>query len=809
MSWHRINIEIIQSRLFDQEYYMRKYPDVKLSGIDPLSHFISFGWQQGRKPNPLFDTVFYQKQYTSDKPINPLFHYITIGWKKGYNPHPLFDTMYYLNSYPDVANSGLNPLTHFLFIGYKLGCRSYPPITDLSVYLQKNPNIFKLGINPHLLLITDTMQRIQDVKKIFFSNNAKPDVSIIIPVYNNWQYTQNCLKGLFLQSSSFTFEVIIINDCSTDETAEQLKSIQGIIYLCNDQNYGFLRSCNLAAKETSGKYICFLNNDTLPLPHWLDELIKPMIEDTDIGMVGSMLLYPDGRLQEAGAMIWNDGTGHNIGRLKNPNLCEYNYRREVDYCSGASIAIPIELWRQLKGFNQMFEPAYYEDTDLAFRVRKAGLKCIYNPFSKIVHFEGISSGTDVNAGVKSYQLVNQNKFFNLWQETLASHSEPQPQEYVTYKKYANHCLLWIDATIPTPDQDSGSLDCFNFLKVIVKNKWAVTFLPFNLSYCGKYTESLQRLGIECIYAPYTLSIDDYLRAKGDRFDIVVLSRVSVAEKVMNLVKRYSPRAKLVFNTVDIHFLREQREAEIKKNSDIMKQAMKTRLTELRMIRSSDMTITISKTEEELIRSMVTDAKLTTIPMIREFSEPKLIPYENRKDICFIGGFGHPPNVDAIQFFLSTIWPLVVKKIPQCHFIIAGSNIPKSILDLAGGSVIIKGFIPDLEELFNTVRLSVAPLRYGAGTKGKIVSSLSYGVPVVATNIAAEGMGLVEGKEILVADNPSDFVRQMVYLYTSESIWTQMSSFGRLYVHSTYSFSAIAPKILKMLSDLVNLKSGRE
>ena len=217
-----------------------------------------------------------------------------------------------------------------------------------------------------------------------------------------------------MNSGECTYEIIIANDCSTDLTIQLGDVVKGINIINNTDNLRFLLNCNNAAKYAKGEYILFLNNDTQVQQNWLQPLVDLMKKDTTIGMVGSKLIYADGYLQEAGGILWDDASAWNYGNRQNPNDSEFNFVHEVDYISGAAIMIRTKLWKEIGGFDERFVPAYCEDSDLAFEVRKHGYKVVYQPKSVVVHFEGISNGTDVTTGQKKYQVENQKKFYRLF-----------------------------------------------------------------------------------------------------------------------------------------------------------------------------------------------------------------------------------------------------------------------------------------------------------------------------------------------------------------------------------------------------------
>lgn len=218
--------------------------------------------------------------------------------------------------------------------------------------------------------------------KLRFIKEGHPMVSIVIPVYNQIHYTYACLASILEHTRDVVYEVIIADDVSTDATAELSKFTENVIICRNETNQGFLRNCNQAAKAARGKYVMFLNNDTQVTEGWLSSLVNLIESDPTIGMVGSKLVYPDGRLQEAGGIIFRDGSGWNYGRLDDPDKPEYNYVKDVDYISGAAILLSSDLWKRIGGFDDRFAPAYCEDSDLAFEVRKAGLRVVYQLYPR-------------------------------------------------------------------------------------------------------------------------------------------------------------------------------------------------------------------------------------------------------------------------------------------------------------------------------------------------------------------------------------------------------------------------------------------
>ncbi|MGC1377555.1 MAG: glycosyltransferase [Anaerolineales bacterium] len=677
-------------------------------------------------------------------------------------------------------------------------------IRKILVWIKTNK--ITVGIKKILAVIKTNREinRLAKQNALLYKNPVleSPTVSIIIPVYNQIEYTLNCLVAIAASQDQAAYEVIVMDDASTDKTQKLLEKIRGIRYIRSANNRGFLVSCNEAAKRANGKYLVFLNNDTRVRALWLDNLLATFSLVPRAGLAGSKLIYPNEKLQEAGGIIWADGTGKNYGRNDDPQNCIYNYVRDADYISGASIMLPKTLWESLGGFDLQYQPAYYEDVDLAFKVRRAGYKVIYQPFSQITHFEGGSNGVDLTSGIKQYQVVNHKKFYATWQSTLASYGLPgETPDYVQRDRLSRAQVLYIDDLTPQPDRNAGAILSECYMTTLRDNGYAVALLThFDARYADHYTQSLQKKGIECIYSPYLASSEDYIEQNGARFDYVIISRASVAAGLIDCVKEFAPQAKVVFNTIDLHFMRLERAAALSKKDDDLESARKIREIELDIIQKSDCTLVVSNVEAKLLSDLLPNAKVRVVPFPADIFEPEN-GYDERNDVVFLGGFMHTPNIDAVLYFANEIWPLVSQKLPGTRFVIAGPDAPQEILDLASDTIVVKGFVEDLGSLFTTAKLSVAPIRYGAGIKGKVLASLGYGVPCIATSVATEGIGLTNGENILVADTPAAFAEAIVRAFTTPESWNLLSRNGLDFIRQNYSRPVISSKLLGVFKEL--------
>jgi GT2 family glycosyltransferase/SAM-dependent methyltransferase len=627
-----------------------------------------------------------------------------------------------------------------------------------------------------------------------FPQQDKPKVTIIIPVFGGAKLTYNCLESILANTGSIAYEVLVIDDKSPDMSARMLSSLPGLRLLRNHKNMGFLKSCNKAAKEARGEYLVLLNNDTLVQPRWLEELVCTLENTPSAGLAGGKLLAPDGTLLEAGGIVWSDASAWNMGRGDDAEKPEYNYLRDADYCSGACIAISKKLWDRLGGFDERYSPAYFEDTDLAFRVREAGLRVLYQPLAKISHMEKMSHGTD---GAEKLMRANREKFAARWETALAAHRPNGENPYEEKERPVKKRVLVIDARTATPDQDSGSLDIYHHFKILLSLGYRPTFAPDNMAHAGRYTEDLQRMGVECLYYPQVRSITAHLKKHGALYNAVIIHRHYVAAAHIDDVRRYCPGAKILYDTVDLHFLREQRRAELEASPVLMEKAMHTRAQELSVAAKADCTIVLNEPEKKLLLRHNPSLEVAVLRPARDIC-PAATPFEDRRDIMFVGGYQHPPNVDAVLYFAKEIFPQIRKLLPGVRLHVLGSKAPEALARLACHDILVPGYVPDMSAFLGNCRLSIAPLRYGAGIKGKIIQSLAHGLPCVATTIACEGMELADGRDILCADSPGAFAATVERLYTDKVLWDKLSREGLDAVRRLYSVEAATAELRKLL-----------
>lgn len=776
--------------LFDPGFYCRTYGTE--NSLEALTHHALRGMDE-TCPNPLFDPVFYRSTYGDVIPsgISALEHYLAHGGLPWFDPSPRFAQRYYLARYPEVEKSGKSALGHFLQIGRGKGYAKMPP----SPCLDPTRGLDRASV-------VDAIRSVGGGRL-----SRPPEVSVVIPVYGELDVTLRCVLSILQSTDETPFEVVVVDDRSPDgsgpELAAALEDLPNIRVILNETNLGFLRSCNSAAATASAPFIYFLNNDTIVLDGWLDELVNTFRDEPQAGLVGAKLIYPDGRLQEAGGVVWSDGSAANYGRLDDPQAPAYNYMRDVDYVSGAAILIRTEAWQKVGGFSDSLAPAYYEDTDVAMKLRAAGWRVLLQPLAVVVHVEGVSSGTDLAAGMKRYQVINRETFLSTWSETLRAYAPPGDLSRAVVDRRSKGRVLFFDAEVPTPDRDSGSITTFYYMRILTRLGYRVTFLAENVQRYGRYGSDLQRFGIEVLATPYVQNAIDYIFSHGAEYDMIVLARAPHGGKILPAVKAAFPNIPVVFDTVDLHHLRMLRQSEQTGDKALLEDAYEMNRIELAAIAAADATLLVSETEASFIREEIGPFAHVVIPLIY----PPYIRssgYSARRDVAFVGGFRHTPNVDAVQYLAGEIWPKV-RELPGMEGVklhIIGSDMPADVRALGTSDILTVGFVKDIESYLEGLRLTVAPLRYGAGVKGKIGNSLRLAVPVVATPLAIEGMHIEDGRHALVAADPTTFAESISRLYCDEALWEQLSTEGKRLAEARFGLEPATERFRLVCNTLI-------
>lgn len=634
---------------------------------------------------------------------------------------------------------------------------------------------------------------------------AAPRVSIIVPAYNQYAHTLVCLSAIAQHTQAVSYEVILADDGSTDATTRIDEAVENLRVVRPAQNLGFLGNCNHAAREARGEILVLLNNDTIVQPGWLDALVGTLDQDARVGLVGAKLLYPDGTLQEAGGILWRDASGCNYGRGQAPERPEFNYLKEVDYVSGACIALRAALWREVGGFDVRFSPAYYEDADLAFSVRALGYRVVYQPRAQVIHLEGQSHGTRLETGIKRHQALNRETFREKWAAVLDADHAAGPASLFTARDRSGErqTVLVIDHYVPMPDRDAGSKMISAYLRLLVQMGYNVKFLGDHFYSEEPYAGELAQLGIEVLGgAWYRDHHRAWLSEHLPYLDHVVLCRPHIASKYIDLFAG-KLRGKLIYVGVDLHYLREERRYAVEGDARHLAAARQWKALELAVMRRADVSLTPSEFEREAIAALVPDKSAVTIPLfVYESNERQGAGFAARADVAFVGGFGHPPNTQGVHWFLDHVWPTLRARL-GCRLLVIGANPPESLLARQGDDVVVVGAVSEaqLQAYYRTCRIFVAPLHFGAGVKGKVVEAMKHQVPLVATALSYEGLpGLDDQPLIRPCDDAASFADEVERLYTDEAAWRALSEAYFDYISRHFMVETARAVMQRVLAD---------
>lgn len=596
----------------------------------------------------------------------------------------------------------------------------------------------------------------------------EPLVSIIIPVHNKYHLTLQCLRALQLNIDTTPYEVIVINDASSDWTKTALVNIRGIRVINIKDNVGYLRATNIGISASRGKYTALLNNDTIPLSGWLDRLVIELEGDSQIGIAGAKLLYPNMQVQELGSQIFNDGSGWNLGKHTDHFSSEHAFTREVDYVSAAAILVRSDLLAKTHGFDERYIPAYYEDADLAMQARKLGLKVIAVHDSFVIHIEGGSHGANTNQGIKRYQVLNKEKFVKKWSTELLEHWEPNKGPRIESKRDSKGIVIIYDSQIPQGLRDAGSQRSTQIAMNLSDLGFHIIYFSPDKSISITDVIGFRDIGIE-IHTNHD-SLFSSLETRSNRVRGIWMQRISVASSFFDAVRRKFPTTPIIFDTIDLVSSRIRREKQEGIQSEMtLDEALRL---EKKFATQATLTLTVSSEEKSLLQSHAPLANIETLWMPFE-TVKNVADKDNLSNIgLFVGNFRHTPNKISLIWFVKEVLPLILEKNADFTLNVIGTGLsPSEVSEISSKGLDYLGFVDDLTSAYESAKVVVVPLQYGAGIKGKTCEALSHSKAVVSTSYGVEGLDLRDGIDFLLADEPDVFAVQVTRILNDEKLKT--------------------------------------
>jgi GT2 family glycosyltransferase/glycosyltransferase involved in cell wall biosynthesis len=617
--------------------------------------------------------------------------------------------------------------------------------------------------------------------RIRFPSVDRPRASILILAWRQRDYLLACLRTLRERLvASVPCEVVVLFNAASDEVEDAVRStVDGVVFLKSAVNLGFAGGCNLAATAARGKYLVLLNDDTLVEPGWLDWLLECADANPAAGAVCSCVLFPDGRLQEAGSVIWNDGSTMPVGRGAPADSVAWHFVRQVDYGSACSLLVRRSTWEAVGGMDADYHPAYYEDVDLCLGIRALGQRILFEPRSRVRHQESVSS----ESTYKSFLFRrNQRKLVEKWSRELAFQEPPGPRSNEALVRavwLARGCprrILMIDDRVPDSALGSGFGRMLEGAIELSSHGYAVSVFP-----TGEMSWPSDRL-ISAGIGIVEEDLAQHLARPYVSYDAVIVSRPHNFCRLNAIVREHQPQAPLVYDCEALFGRRLARQAQLSTTESdrltLEAHAEAMRDLEERIAREADMLVTVSREEADTLTRVQghcpIDVILPAEPDVRVTSRS----VAERRDIGYVAGWlagPTSPNADGLRWFVKEILPRIKVSCPWVRLRVTGGRVPADVRSLADPNVVFEGEVSDLDAFYDGLRVAVAPLRFGAGVKVKTVQAIQHGVPIVATAIGAEGIDAAELPAIDVADDPETFANLVVCLLTDPVVWHRRQS----------------------------------
>jgi GT2 family glycosyltransferase/glycosyltransferase involved in cell wall biosynthesis len=621
-------------------------------------------------------------------------------------------------------------------------------------------------------------------------------IAVVVAVCGDTGYARRCLESVLESTRHLVPDVIVVDDCTPHGSMEVLDGLVGLRRLRNSQKLGYLGSCNRGAQEGEGDIVVFLNSDMICPPGWLDEIVEPLLLDPEVGLVAAKLTNSAGLLLEAGGVVWSNGNRDAFGKGRVSDEPEFNYRREIDACSGAGVAMRRGEFLALGKFETDLVSESLGEVDLSFKVNAIGKKIVYQPRAEIIRLERRGEENSLPQKDLLESITDRARFAEKWRAQLATHFAAGTNPELAVRRGRQRMLV-VDKFVPQPDNDAGSVRMAALLECAQEVGFDVVFMDMEETKLDARARiPLQARGIQVLYRPWWKSPEEYLAIHGDEIDVVVLSRPDNFRQLYLAARRFAPRAFLVYDTVDLHFLRFGRELACDPSPKVQASFERYKAMETLAASSADLTYVVSDVEVPILQAEVPHASIRILSTIHSVRSPTP-DFSRRADLLFIGGFQHDPNLDAVKYFVTSIFPLVRAQIPGINFNVVGSHPPPELLSMDVPGVKIHGYMESITEILDSSKLMVVPLRFGAGVKGKINTAMANGLPVVTTAIGAEGMGLVDGLDCRIADGEGAFAAAVVSLVRNDEQWSAIAKAGKEVINRNFSRQRAKDELSKL------------
>lgn len=623
---------------------------------------------------------------------------------------------------------------------------------------------------------------VRELRELAYQSGNNPnfaEVTIVIPVFVNQAEVIALLGSIFSFCTRRNFKIVIADDCSPGVSFGSFSSIPGVTVQRNTSNLGYVKNLNASVAVTSTPFIITLNQDVVVCPGWLDSLIDHLENSPTCGVVGPRILNTEFVTQEAGGILHREARARHRGRGLHSDHPIVNYVTEVDYVSGCCIAMRSDLWRQLNGLNELLSPAYYDDVDLCMRARLRGYATHYVPMSCIIHREGTSMGTDEHdsTSLKRFQVVNRTKVATMYREQLSHHTEINEDVHFVSHFTSGLRVLCVFDTVPQPDRDGGSVDFLLIVDYLLELGCRVT-ASFSRDHSPALTSEWRRRGVQCAsfedpVGQHALDTSDMIFSFGTMTGIYLKEKIPKNKPWIHHTSDIATRRLLLMNKVDA-------ESGIKSTEGSRWFAGLPRdveaMWELEAPTVNNPTIALVVSEDDLAfcRDRRATGNLVHFQILKGAEDDWTVPpAPNTRNISFVGSMMHSPNPDAVDNFLETVWPIMQLKDPDTRFLIWGSGISDELRSRWGvfPGVEVRGWFAEWSEVINATRVFVSPLRFGAGMKHKVISSIILGRPVVGSDISFDGLDISSLSKGISVNDPNEVANSLLTILRDDAEWT--------------------------------------
>ena len=620
---------------------------------------------------------------------------------------------------------------------------------------------------------------LQSTDKLKFPSTTQPTISIILVFYNQAHLSLLCLRSI-LDNADVPYELVIIDNNSTDATAELLDRIEHAEVVRNTDNSGFVKAVNQGAGLCRGEFILLLNNDALLEQGALSVALDVFDRESNVGAVGAKIKLLDGTLQEAGSLIWNDGACLGYGRGADPAQGEFQFQRDVDYCSGAFLLFRRATFNELGGFDEAYAPAYYEESDFCIRLQKRGLRIIYCPEVQITHYEFASSGG--LEGASKLQAAHRQLLCDRHNDYLRNKADNDPDNILearTNNNFAN--VLVIDDRVPHPSLGAGYPRAANLMHALSELDLNLSLYPLLFpedDWVAVYATLPHE--VEVLLGHGKPGLQKFLEQRKGFYQYILISRLHNMEYfnfVVNLAPDVITDARIIYDAEAVTAPREILKQQLfgKPLDESAQEAMLAKEVEQSSI--ADVIITVSKLEAATYQQMNYHNAVVIGHTIAAAPTPR--PFSERAGLLFVGALRDDasPNVDSLLWFIINVLPLIQAKVPDVQLHVVGDNTAPSLATIEIDNVQFYGRMESIDSMYNASRVFVAPTRFAAGIPHKVHEAAARGLPSVTTRLLANQLDWRDGEQLLVADAAKDYAQQCVRLYQDEALWQMIRDNG--------------------------------